>query len=330
MIFYVHARNVNEALYEALHTIQSPGASDFVHTRNGPAHVLKGPLVTELRAPEERVLFWHLRDANPFFHLFESLWMLDGRNDVAFPAQFAKQILEYSDDGHTLAGAYGHRWRRKGPDGRDQLEMIAEALMDDPNTRRAVLQMWDMVPDLTDPGKDVPCNLIVAFDIRQNRLNAYISNRSNDMVWGLYGANAVHFSILLEYMARWIGVPVGTMTTFSVNAHIYPSLIKARKMLEGPDYFDHYRSAVAAPFPLMGTFTDVYEWDAMLRNFLISPGDDEPLPDPFFSGVAQPMYKAWRSWRDGNTERAIQLCDNIVASDWRIACTEWLFRRLKT
>jgi len=48
-----------------------------------------------------------------------------------------------------------------------------------------------------------------------------VFNRSNDMVWGCYGANAVHFSFLHEFIGRSTGLPLGTYTQVSVNLHAY-------------------------------------------------------------------------------------------------------------
>jgi hypothetical protein len=45
--------------------------------------VSQTPVVTCYSAPTQRVLFSPMRDANPFFHLMEALWMLAGRDDVA-------------------------------------------------------------------------------------------------------------------------------------------------------------------------------------------------------------------------------------------------------
>lgn len=36
-------------------------------------------------------------------------WSLDGRNDVDTPAYYRRGAHEYSDDQHTLSGAFGHR-----------------------------------------------------------------------------------------------------------------------------------------------------------------------------------------------------------------------------
>jgi len=79
--------NVHDALPRALKLLDVEGVQRG--SRNGP--VLIGPSVTTIyNRPTDRVIFWPQRDANPFFHLYESLWMLAGRRDVAGPARYAK------------------------------------------------------------------------------------------------------------------------------------------------------------------------------------------------------------------------------------------------
>lgn len=324
MINVVSQENVNDAFEEALwiFKIAAKGKNSVQETRNGKAIVLPDPLVTVLHSPKERVIFWDKRDANPFLHLMESLWMLAGRNDVGFPAHFAKKFYEFSDDHHTLNGAYGFRWRHYF--GYDQLPRLIDLLRREPNTRRAVLQMWHP-NDLGANSKDIPCNLSIAFDLREGRLNSYISNRSNDIVWGLYGANAVHFSILQEYVASCLGVEVGRMTTFSINAHAYTWLGKLDEMLLYPVSDNRYFSGeVGEPYPLMRTEKDT--WDSDLRYFLSSPGDrGYGYHDSFFTEVAMPMYRAWRSRSYHDT--ALAVLDDVAADDWRTAAREWIVRR---
>ena len=133
---------------------------------------------------------------------------------------------EFSDDGETLHDAYGYRWRRAF--NQDQLEKIALRLKRNSDDRRCVLQMWDVYQDLDREGKAIPCNLSATFQIdREGRLDMNIFNRSNDIIWGAYGANAVHFSMLMEYMAHWIGVPMGYMRQFSMNWHAYTAILTA-------------------------------------------------------------------------------------------------------
>ena len=104
-----------------------------------------------------------------FFHLMESLWMLAGRNDVEWISKYNKKISEYSDDGKTFHGAYGHRWRNHfsgGPNKiKDQLDQVMIRLHKFPNDRRCVVSMWDPNIDLVmeNKGKDYPCNTQIFF-----------------------------------------------------------------------------------------------------------------------------------------------------------------------
>src|SRR5690606_6235064 len=139
------------------------------------------------------------RDANPFLHFFESLWMLAGRNDVDYMTRLVRRFAAYSDDGKTFNGAYGYRWRKWF--GRDQLQQIIGALRSNPQDRRCVLGMWDAGHDLGLQSADLPCNTHIYFRIQDDRLNMTVCNRSNDAIWGAVGANVVHMSFLQEYMA---------------------------------------------------------------------------------------------------------------------------------
>ncbi len=112
-------RNVSEALCLAKQALEISGV--LVKTRNGAAYEFPGPVVTTYTHPRERVLFYKERDANPFFHFMESMWMLAGRNDVDWIMQFNGRMNTYSDDGVTFHGAYGHRWRTWF--NKDQLEI---------------------------------------------------------------------------------------------------------------------------------------------------------------------------------------------------------------
>src|SRR4051812_45937933 len=80
-------------------------------SRYGEVIQWEGPLTITYTSPTERVLFNAARDCNPFALLYESLWMLAGRNDVAPLAHYTRRFAEFSDDGKVLNDAYGYRWR---------------------------------------------------------------------------------------------------------------------------------------------------------------------------------------------------------------------------
>lgn len=337
----IHARNVNEALLLGLHALKDEGVDR--DSRNGPVTLFPGPVTTVYTKPQERVVFFPERDANPFFHLMESLWMLAGRRDVFWVSQFAASIANYTDDGVNFHGAYGYRWRNhfvthiEGASGCveevgviDQLETIANLLRNNPDDRRVVLQMWDAVSDLGMEGKDFPCNLMATFRINPyGKLDMTVFNRSNDMIWGAYGANAVHFSVLQEVMAAWIGVPMGHYWQISTNFHGYHATLDKHKALLGLSAgFDDYTLGQVEAAPIVNTAIDI--WFQDLEMFM----DEGPVMgfrDPFFKKTVSPMWNAWFAWKDkdnpNRVEKAIGLAKTIHSSDWRKACVEWLERR---
>lgn len=345
----IEARNVNNAVAQALPYLLKEG--ERADSRNGKVLVAPGPVITVYMYPTQRVLFSPLRNANPFFHLMESLWMLAGRNDVAFPQFFNKKFGDYSDDGFTVHGAYGYRWRTMF--GMDQIAHIVDELGAKPQSRRAVLQMWSAFGDLTPiqvkeyntelaalvggiNSRDIPCNTHAYFEVRNHKLNMTVCNRSNDVIWGAYGANAVHFSMLQEYIARQLHLDVGLYTQFSNNFHVYTdiyneeTLEKLADEAAVTDYYNDlpYKNNVMQvhPYPIMST--DVKTWNADLRQFMRDPGSNYTYTDKFFNDVASPVFKAWadRKMKAGN---GLTFIDMIAAEDWKLACTQWVARREK-
>ena len=311
----ITADNVNDALQNALWWMRVAGLKE--DSRNGPVMVSPGPVVTVFRRPWQRVLFWPIRDANPYFHLMEAMWMLGGRNDVAFISQFSSNIRNYSDDGQTFHGAYGFRWRNLF--GHDQLDWAVNHLKTDPTSRRCTVGMFSPSYDHLSITKDVPCNLMVTFDLRQNVLNMTVFNRSNDIVWGLYGANAVHFSYLQEYMAGRLRVPMGVYRHFSNNFHIYEPHWKLLESVDDSQIYA-YTSRRANSFPMFWTA----QFEENLHAFL--DGTKPQSTDMYFENIVFPMYRSWMSRKGGGTglkelERMPQ------GSDWKIAATEWILRR---
>ena len=270
----------------------------------------------------------------------EALWMLDGRNDLSFVFDYNSGMANYSDDGETLHGAYGWRWRSFFM--YDQLPVIIERLKKKPNDRRSVLQMWDAVEDLNRNGVDVPCNTCIYFQLDlDGRLEMTVSNRSNDIIWGAYGANVVHMSMLQEYMASAIGVPVGTYYQVSNNYHAYAEVYEKllKEMIENHDAVDFYTqkrlidsnpytTGSVQPYPMVNT--GIQTWELDLLGFLDrTPFEDTVYRDAFFNEVAVPMQDSWWLHKLGKTDEAMIEIQRCAASDWRKACWEWFNRRTK-
>lgn len=320
----IDVRNVNGAWNDCKLHINSTHAIEK-DSRVGRVREYRDPVTTKYRFPNERVLFDVARDANPFFHFFESLWMLAGRNDIAWIALFNQRMKSFSDDGKVQSGAYGYRWRNAFHF--DQLDAVIGMLKANHNERRAVLQMWNPATDLGSTGVDVPCNTAVYFKIREGYLYMTVSNRSNDVVWGAYGANAVHMSYLQEYVAAKVGVQMGAYHQVSDSWHAYTEVwekVGGKTLNFGPPY-DLYEELLVEPYPLMnapGCF------DAELDRWMDNPlALYDNYSNRIFDEVATNMYVAWQAYKDDDETKALGYADHIAASDWALGCSRWLKRK---
>lgn len=413
-------RNVNDAFYNLVagiargsdHTMSRDEDDLVIETERKPSRVgdtlqVTEPVIVSYQKPLERVLFNSARDANPFFHLFESLWMLAGRNDVAPLAFYSSNIAEVaSDDGKTFNGAYGYRWRAaNGPtatyiDDRnrpvteyerhiDQLDLLIDHLRNKPESRRAVLQMWNVEDDLlkVETTKDVCCNTAAYFsirnafkneldgkrfptweeasqwaqelgwnpeqDIRKNEgkyflyrettdqpyLDMTVTNRSNDMIWGMLGANVVHFSFLQEYIACALGVEVGTYNQFTNNLHVYLSNWKPKQWLResmfgSGEKYPSPKVACEDHIPLVKDKATFDQEVIKLVESCYDTGDGKgfrscSFTEPFLKKVAVKMCMAYLCYKRGEYAEALKFINRVEAADWRIAGREWITRRLE-
>ncbi len=334
----IHARNVHDALPMGLDLLAVEGKE--MKSRAGDVIELLSPVTTTYSSPLERCIFYQERDWSPFFFFMESLWMLAGRNDVEWLLPYNKRMAEYSDDGKKFHGAYGYRWRYHWSF--DQLEKTIKHLEKNPDSRRAVITMWDPSYDLIvdeTVGKDYPCNTQVYFWIRNEQLHMTVTNRSNDIIWGLYGANAVHFSFLQEYMAGKLGLEVGLYHHVSNNFHAYKDVFEKYKCIR--DYApDPYRTVQKASpyyqrknfvYPLMD---EPDKFDDDLKYFMDGKFKLDKFHNPFFKEIALPMWYAHLAYRGygyisekEKFDETRNYIDLMPDCDWRLACQIWLDRR---
>lgn len=373
-------RNVNDAfrgLVDTFHNAELAaawyGRSSIIQkstSRNGDVLYTPEPVIVTYTHPQERVLFNQARDCNPFFHLYEALWMLAGRNDVAPLAYYNSNIANYSDDGKVFNGPYGYRWRHTvgryqgesfggyrcyEKQGVDQLRIIIDHLKAVPDSRRAVLQMWNVEDDLLKIGpqnqsKDVCCNTHVYFALRKvydgpededgnGEFNHYcldmtVCNRSNDLILGLLGANAVHFSFLQEYMAACVGVEVGVYNQITNNCHVY--LDKKWQpdewlMDQTPSYvvWDQLEPYDEGP-NLVSLVRDPTEFDHEVVEFVKHWSGAAPhvqWREPFLLDVAQPMCLAFSFHKQRLYSDALEAMDMVKSDDWHIAGVNWIMKR---
>jgi hypothetical protein len=186
--------------------------------------------------------------------------------------------------------------------------------------------MWDANYDLMVENdiKDVPCNTHIYFSVRNGYLHMTVCNRSNDMIWGAFGANAVHMSYLMEYMAHAVGAKVGHYTQFTNNLHAYKNVLEKHR-LSKPDY-EPYLDFRFPSMPLICNSVDQFTKEVI--DFC--NGRRTGFKEWFLELTAVPMANAYDRYKEGDYESARNTAATIGSEDWKRACLEWLDRRSRS
>lgn len=173
------------------------------------------------------------RKLNYRFMAAEALWVQSGSNELAPLTRFVKRMAEFSDDGQTLAGAYG-------PPIVNQLPYVVDALIGDRDTRQAVLTIWKPSPPRS---KDIPCTVAMVFSVRDYALHQHVFMRSSDAWLGvpydMFTFACVGLRVACEVNRRAprgeFGVYPGALTISMTSSHLYErDLEQARAVLASP------------------------------------------------------------------------------------------------
>lgn len=344
-MYTIRARNVNDAFVEGMRLLRAEG--DNQPSRDGPVRALPMPMTTVYERPWERVLFSPIRDANPFFHLFESMWMLAGSDDGVwldrYVRDFSSRFGEPSSG--SIWGAYGHRWRRTfeltgarmGTDSypeweSDQLDRAVRLLRANPTSRQVVVSMWDPTMDLGTVARDRPCNTHIYLRIREGALDTTVCCRSNDMVMGAYGANAVHMSVLHEYLAARIGCPMGTYYQVSNDMHAYQRDLDryVGHVWSRRDTNNAYETGLVDHRDLFSG-GDMSTLDREIAAWVARPDECPVNNNPqLFEELLIPMHTAHTLHKQGSSGSALDVLEMVTHSDWKLAAQLWINRRTRS
>jgi hypothetical protein len=117
---------------------------------------------------------------------------------------------------------------------------------------------------------------------------------------------------------------MGSYEQISNCLHVYTELTPHwEKMKDLPLTVDcPYDNALVSPHSLI---THKETWMSDLYTWMDKPWGGQKYVDPFFNNVAKPMaiaHKAHKENKDG-----LNYVGAIMATDWRLACEQWLSRR---
>ena len=129
-------------------------------------------------------------------------------------ARHAPIWFNHLDEHGNLQSNYGWQWSRN-----DQIAYVVGELGRDPNSRRAVLTMYDG-KEHGNYQRDTPCTISIQFQILDGKLCMTVTMRSNDLWFGFCN-DAYTFSKLHYFIAHQLDIPMGGYYHFASNLHLY-------------------------------------------------------------------------------------------------------------
>ena len=271
-----------------------------IRPTKGPAKELSGVLL-EIKNPLARISRTETK-GKPFSCLGELCWYLAQTRDLSFIAYYLPAYRKDAE-GKEIYGGYGPRlfdWN-----GLNQFATVADILKRKPDSRRAVIQLFD-AHDILEPHKDIPCTCTMQFMIRKTQLHMLAYMRSNDALVGM-PHDVFCFTMLQEIMARTLSVELGQYKHMVGSLHLYSgSKNNAEQFLD-----EGWQSTAT----LMRPMPEGDPWSAikamLSAEYAIRTDrgfDFESIAslDPYWTDLVR-LLQVFRSYRDKDAERIQEL-----------------------
>ena|SRR3990167_7580894 len=213
------------------------------------------PACAVLTLPCNNIVISEARAINPLFMIDEFAWIFNNMNDVEYISRFNKAMKNFSDDGITMHGAYGRRLYDYN--GTNQIEEAFKKLNENKDTRQAVLLIFDPSKDYK-PTKDVPCNNLLKFTVRNNQLDLSVYVRSQDMILG-FPYDVYHWTSFQQLMATILNLKIGYYYHIMDSAHIYQKDLNLAREITDEECNDicsndipiiDYRNVINTPYSI--------------------------------------------------------------------------------
>lgn len=169
--------------------------------------------------PMNNIVHSKFRGLSPVYMAKEYMWYKSGsRNpDDAPNSKFWKSIAN-KDDG-LVNSNYGAYIFVKGDNGLSVWDETVNILKDDPDSRKAIIQI-PIVKYRNKEYGDTPCTSSIQFLLRDNRLFAVVYMRSCDVCCG-FPYDVFQFTMWQIEMAKELGVELGHFRFVVGSIHVY-------------------------------------------------------------------------------------------------------------
>jgi thymidylate synthase len=165
--------------------------------------------------PQARIVTTPQRKFNKDYADYEWQWYLNGDRDAKHISERAKIWKLMMVPGTTEVNSnYGYFWNYN-----DQLNRAIKELKTNKETRRAIIVHY-LLDELDRYKYDTPCNDVLNFYVKDDKLHLTVFARSIDLWFGFCN-DQYCFSKLMEHVSEKTGYAIGEMHWMITNLHVY-------------------------------------------------------------------------------------------------------------
>lgn len=173
-----------------------------------------GPTTIVLESPFDALPLGVGRRLNAAIGAAEAVQLTSAHADHTLLPRISPTFVQFLEpESHLFHGAYGDRIT-------DQISHVVRKLSIDPDTRQAVVTLWNPALDNVYHARDFPCTVALNFAIVNDKLELRTLMRSND-VWLGYPYDIFQFTQLQLSVARALACAPGTYTHTAWSLHMY-------------------------------------------------------------------------------------------------------------
>lgn len=215
-------RTFSEAYYDAVFTV----------AEGGVAASPRGMGTRDLRWAQLRVIdsltFPVAVEGREFRDIIGVLEALSLVGQFSVPELFTSRVKKFADflDDGVFHGAYGAR-------AHGALGDVVSLLERDPDSRQAVISVFDSQRDLDRAKRDIPCTIAMHFRQADEKLELNVTMRSND-VWLGTPYDFTQFAVAQASVAQALGIEPGPYIHSVGSLHMYDRDEEAARKLVRP------------------------------------------------------------------------------------------------
>jgi thymidylate synthase len=206
-----------------------------------------GPTTLVFKSADNALPIGCGRRVNSHIAAAEAIQLIGGFGDPALTVWSSDAFRAFQEDDGTFHGAYGDRIG-------DQLNDVVNKLRRDPDTRQAVITLWDPKKDSALGAKrDYPCTVSLGFRLvnqGQPVLELNTLMRSND-VWLGTPYDIFQFTQLQHTVATILGVKTGKYRHTAWSFHLYAQHESLLTQLRAPKGAPDQPKGLARPGDLV-------------------------------------------------------------------------------